>query len=372
MILDVLNMGSELGVLLKQKVSQQLYDFFTGINTSKGSLPRQGNNTKIYTTLLATDDLPRDFVQGVAKAVEVKLAMDVKSFLQQSIKETPQEVTIGSIMRSIPVTVLNKGAGAGDSITEIMRDKMNAVVSNQLELQESIQYEIERDAIQFSDVYVSVSNKKSILVGEAQNSSLIIDRDANPTYVNCLIHYITGRGEIKNVEFTISVEVVPRYVDRNELRVRLNSYSSRNFYRDFVAVEKGEKNFLLDWMLDLKTMKYKAKAAATGGMDIFSVIDKYRLLNDMGVNVYPFVCLLISSDFADELMTKENLNIKTEAKTIMKKMFMMGMFEYDQDRDIMNILYDGDRGWRKCSGDDITRDTDKYAKELKQLIKFNR
>ena len=97
-----------------------------------------------------------------------------------------------------------------------------------------------------------------------------------------------------------------------------------------------------------------------------------NFLNDMGVNVYPFACLLMSSEFADELMTKENLNIKTEAKTIMKKMFMMGIFEYDQDRDIMNILYDGDSGWRKCSGDDISRDTDKYAKELKQLIKFNR
>lgn len=367
MILDTLKIGNDLGLLLKQRVAQGIYDTFTGISTSKGSLSRQGNITKIVVPCIASDDMPMDYVTEVAQGNAVKVAMDAKTFLEQTIKDSPQEVNIATVMRSIPITVLNKGAGTTAAISDILKDRLNTSVSERLLTREALEYEIEKKAIMFSDVDIEVQYSEA-----PSGNTIINDRNALPVTVNCEIKYITGKGEIKTVNYTISVECAPRYVNSNELRTRISSYSNKGFYKNFVRVEKGEINFLLDWMLDLKMLRYKAKAAAKGDASIFHVIDKYKLINDMGVTVYPFLTLLLSNNFVDELNTKEHLDIFREGSHIMKSFFAMGIYIYDQDMDVLHIRYDGDPDWKKYRFDDFARDTSKYERQLKELVKFNK
>lgn len=366
MFVELATIGGDTATLLKQKVSQGIYDFLTGINTAKGSLPRQGNLTKVVAPLIATDDLPKDQVIEIAKATEIKLAMDVKSFLEACIRETPQDVNIGSIMKSIPITVINRGGGHSDSVTEQLQNRFNTHIGDKLLPKESLQYEIEHEAILYADVDVVCYSEA------ATGTGIVSDRAGLPTTVHCEIKYITGRGEVKTVQFAISVECTPRYVSSNDLRVRLASYNSRDFYRNFVRMEKGEINFITDWMLDLKMLKLKAKSAAKGNADIFHIIDNKRLLNDMGVNVYPFVTMLVSANFADELMAKESLDMYSHANQIMKKFFCMGIYIYDQDMDTVEFMYDGDKGFKKVLFDDLAKDSSKYERELKQLIRFNK
>lgn len=370
MVLESLKIGTDLSVLLKQKVAQSVYDALTGVATAKGSLPRQGNMTKIVAPLIATDDIPADDVVRVAKATEIKLAMDVRTYLETNIRETAQDVNVGNVMRSIPVTILNKGAGNNQSITEMMRDRFNVAASDRLGLtvQESLQYELEKEAIEFSDVHCTVHYSEA----GGNGSNIISDRNALPTHVRCEVKYVTGRGEIKTAEFSVSVECAPKYVNSNELRARISSYSNRDFYKNFVRMEKGEINFITDWLLDLKMLKYKAKAASKGNNNIFNIVDRYRLLNDMGVNVYPFLTMLLSNTFVDDLRNKEHMDLYRDGNEVMKKFFAMGIYMYDQDMNTIEIKYDGDRDWKKYPFDDIGRDTDKYERQLRELVKFNK
>lgn len=368
MIIEGLTLGADTMTLLKNKVGQMTYDFLTRMNTDKGSLPRQGNIAKITAPFIATSDIPKEEVIQAAKAVEIKLAMDVRTFLEINIKETAADLNIRDVMNSIPITVLNKGAGNSDSITEIVRDRFNGVLSDKLLTKEALEYDMSKEAIAFSEVRVTAHYSEAM----ASSSGIVSDRNALPTTVRVGIKYITGRGEVKDVEFNVSIECIPRYIDSEDLRVRLGSYSNKDFYKNFVRLEKGEINFLTDWMLDLKMLKAKAKAAARGDRDIFHIIDQKRLLNDMGVNVYPFLVMMVSSEFNDMLRTKDHLNLYEDANDIMKKFFCMGILIYNQENARLSIKYDGDKAFKECLFDDIGKDTAKYERELKQLIKFNR
>lgn len=360
--------GSEIGELVKQRVVQKVYDALTNENNDRGSISSQGGANIIHIPFISTKDIPMDTVSQTAKSTEIKFAMDIKMYLESCINADANSVQLHHVMHNLPITIVGRGGrGNNAAISDMLRDRFNASVSDAIGMhQESL-----NSINDFVKDFALVDCCKVSLVSEAATGTPVFsDRNALPTYVRASIRYITGRGEIKDVEFTIGVQCSARYVDEDELMTRICNYDNKDFYRKFVLLERGEVNFITDLMLDLKNVVASSRSAARGKDDIFNMMDRHHMLKEFGVHIYPYLTFLVSNEFVERALKQNNMDIHTDINTIMKTFMALGFYIYYPEMDKVRIFYDGDRHWNEVLFSDLARDTAKWERELKNLIKL--
>ena len=373
MIIGELALSGSIETLVRQKVAQGIYDFASSVFEPKAGLMESVAMTNITIPLVATNDIPKEEVLQVAKTNEVKVGWAIKKYLELAIENTPHDVKLSTVLKNLPITIINKGhTAAGSNVLSNVFGKLGVKVEGAEAIGENMFKEHLEISIAVKTNEFTKPRSHVRYYGEADNSGFIKDRIGDATHVTCEMKYIKNDNEIKTVTYTISVECYPRYVDSTELMSRLSTYDNRRFFKQFVLLERGEIEFLGDWALDLKLLDDMAKSKVQGDNALFSIIDKFNLLQNIGVNIYPFLSIMVSKDFADKMLANEHFDIYAEASTIFQKLFAMGLYIYNTNTEVVDILFDGDAEFKSYTMDDISRDTAKYERELKNLIKFNK
>lgn len=380
MIFDEHAMSEHLLTLAKQTVAQTMYDFLTGLVSSPKSITRAGNISYFQIPMIISDDIPKDSAEEAANTAQVKLAWDIKTYIEAFISCNPMDTTPVAIMKGVPITVINKGYGYDDSIDkrfsvagiQIVRPYEKATSpSMAISFEES---KVEIKAGEFAKINKNKKPSNALFAeGNKLKEMVFTEKKANPTRIEVNVKYKTNTNEIKENTLIFSVECTPRYVDISELMVRMSTYDNRKFYRDFVKLEAGEISFISDMMLNLKMLNERAKARATGrGAELFNIIDRFSLLRDMGVSVCPFLMLLVSDTFVQKMEESEAMDVKKEIQKILSSFFAMGMFIYSERTNTYDIFYDGDKQWKTYTRSAVESETSKYERQIKELIRFNK
>ena len=356
--------------ILRHHVAQRIFDFFGGIANGPDSVTRAGNVTSFHIPMIFTKDIPRDHAEAMCTSAQVKLAWDIKKYVELLLEDNPRNVSLFNVVKKIPITVVNKRSYMDPNVTNrFERLGVNIVNAGATEGAYS-------EAEDFAKEFASVNrSSKSSIFGEAR---LADDTQAtnlsSATNIKCKIHYITGNNvSINDVEYILSVRVIPKYVDNAELMSRFSAYDSRYFYRQMVKLERGEINFFTGLLLDLKNTVAKAKYAANKHKDpIFEMVDKFSLLKNMMINVCPFLMIGISENFVKQLLESQAMNVEKDIRDILNSFCAMGMFIYRPERNAISMYYDGDANWSTYGMDAVISDTERYAKELRELVKFTK
>lgn len=374
MIVEAHLMDSDLDGLLRNKVGQALYDFITAFTNPKKSFISAVNSTNIEFPVIYSDDMYIEQVYDIAKTIEIKLAYDIKKFLEIDINSSPEEVKYAKLVKDLPITILDRGDGNSNLLSKAFENlgvEISVTDSTGKTYSEAmINERIQKMAVKFAKGYTS---PKAKLFGEA-NSAIISERNAIPSQVEVEVKYITGKKEVNTIKYTISVQCIPKKVEFNELAERIGLYDNKNFFKKFVQLERGQISFISDWLLDLKNLHNRAKANSQGAKNIFNIVDKLNLLQETGVNIYPFTMLIVSNELVEKVMKDHGIDMrsKAEAHRVMKKFFAMGISIYQPETDLVDIIYDGDVDYTTHQYSDFGKDISKYERELKQLIKFNK
>lgn len=349
------NIGEILGSILSSKVSFGIKRALFNTISRSSSIPASASASTIVFPVIVTDDISKDIAMEISKSAEVKIAYDVKRILERDLMDSPQDTKYESIVGMLPFD--RQGAVDISTLTSL-KDNVD------------VEFELKKEAMDYVQNKIKDVNIK--LYSEAK-SFIIKERGSQPTSIDIEIKYITGKGkgDIKTITYNIGVSAVPRYVEEETLRLKLSTYDNRRFFKKYISLTNSEKHFVKDFLLDYKVMREMAKER-TKTSSVFKDIEKARLQKDMGLNKYPFAVFLISKDCVEKLNDSEKMDIYSESKVIMKKLMAMGLYIYNSDTDIIEIKYDGDKKFTSYPFDEVAKDTSRYEKELKQLVRLNK
>lgn len=362
--------------ILRHHVAQRFFDFMGGIASGPDSITKAGNVTSFAIPMIfpKDNDIPRDHVESMCLSAQVKLAWDIKKYVELLLEDNPRNVSLFNIVKKIPITIVNKRSFMDPNITSRF-ERLGINIVNTATSSDRTYSEVEDFAKEFAsfnrnkkeDIFSVYSESR--LADDTQNTNL-----SSATNIKCKIHYVTGNNAtINDVEYILSVKVIPKYVDSAELLSRFSSYDARYFYRQLVKLEKGEINFFTGLLLDLKNTVDKAKYAANRHKDpVFEMIDKFSLLKNMMINICPFLMIGLSENFVKKLLETQAMDVEKDIKDVLKSFCAMGMFIYRPERNAISMFYDGDVNWATYGMDAVISDTERYARELRELVKFTK
>jgi hypothetical protein len=348
--------GEILGTILSSKVSLSIKKTLFNTISKNTSITRSAQGSSIVFPVIATDDITKDVTMELAKSAEVKIAYDIKRILERDIASGPDKVNYQSVVEMLPFD--NSGAVDLATLNGLKNSELDAKIT------------LEREAI---DYVASRIKDVNVEVYSEAKSYLIKERGSEPTNIEIEVKYVTGgnKNEIKSIRYNMAIQAVPRYVPATTLRMKLSTYDTKRFFKRFVSLTNPEKHFVKDFLIDYDVMKEMAKER-TKKNSVFKEIEQARLKKDMGLQKYPFSVFLVTKDFVDKLESSEKMDMYNESQMIMKKLMAMGIYIYDTDTDLVEIKYDGDKVFTKYPFDEVAKDTSRYEKELKQLVRLNK
>lgn len=357
-MLDDHEVGELLSHLVVTKVTMGIRRLLINAISRDDSIPQSAHANYITFPVVVTEDISKEVAMEMSKSVEIKIAYDVKRILQRHINEGPKDVQYDYMMNYLPI---DKSTRAVDTTSmRITREALEAKKPEVILEQEAVDYVKNK-------VYVNVDVN---YISEA-HSHILKERGANPTNIDVEIKYINSKNDIQSTEYNLAIRAMPRYVDSNTLRMKLSTYDTDRFYKKFVKLTNDEETFIKDFLLDIDLMKAQAEEAVKGN-SVFRKIDRKNLIRDMGIKKYPFTVFMLSEKFVKKLKSSEKMDIYQESRKIMKKLLAMALIIYDQDTDIVKLQYDGDDKFTKYPFDEVAKDTSRYEKELKQLVRLNK
>lgn len=375
-------LGTSLTSILTARFGQALKDMTGNTKTEvKGrSLTDAANVTNIIIPFILTPDIVREKGLEAAKNAEIKLAWDMKKIASVLLEDTTggvNNIKFENLIKKLPITVINKAEDGASTVNGV--DITNSLFGenvNVIDMTESdiMANKLEQEAISYA-IDVIESPDRSYYSEVDIKTGIITDRASVPTQIQMKIKYGSQKdGEsiaVREIEYIVSIHTIIRRVDETDLLNRLIDSDGRKFWKNFVKYEKGEISFFGDLLLQFNNLKRLAqtKARRTEG-DIFDTIDRYKLLQNLGQNVYPFTTIMVSEEFNNKLKAS-GLDMKRDIVGILDSLLGLGAFIYYQDTDLVDVYYDGDTGFTTYTFDEITKDTLKYEKQIKELLRFN-
>ena len=339
-----------------------------GLATGKTSLINAGNNNIISFPIIVSDDISHDVAEDIMKDVETVLAIATKNFIEGDISKAPTELSMDAIMSSLPITRINNAALDSSS-----------TAANVAALATGIGYDKDKDSgIVYSeaierakDKFLAMGSDNFRKYAEAQGIEIYRERGSSGTFIRVLVPYITGKGEVKNVEVQLGFEGIIRFVPTDELVTRIGSFDPNRFYKSFIKLNKKEISFMSDFLLEMDRLKVEAKSVATSNY-LWRTLETMNRRRDIFVNSYPFSTFVISDYVADEIRDKYAIDTNNDKhiQSIMKSFFAFAFYEVNTSTNVINVMRDGDNMSRKTTVDDIVRNTTKVERKLRELVKL--
>ena len=140
------------------------------------------------------------------------------------------------------------------------------------------------------------------------------------------------------------------------------------FNKNYESYQKGLKGFWSSVVMDIDAIKAKVKDKAD--RKILSELDilKRNVLDNKRIKPYNFFALN-SKSFSEIMQGKTDV---TTSNALLTRLSSLGLFLYDGSSYKVDYYYRGDRHFQSDELQNMVADTDKYQKELKNLIKMNR
>lgn len=202
------------------------------------------------------------------------------------------------------------------------------------------------------------------LFGESNMSQ----RDGIGTIVDVVVPTMDSKGQIGNYKTTLTVKVTMVPVETSDIYDVFVTNAQNRFNKNYDDYQKGMKSFWANVVMDIDAIKSKAKDKAD--RKILSELDilKRNVLDDKRIKPYNFFALNKTS-YGEIMQGKTDV---TTANALLTRLSSLGVFLYDGGSYKVDYYYRGDRHFLSDEVQNLVSDTDKYQKELKNLIKMNR
>ena len=208
-------------------------------------------------------------------------------------------------------------------------------------------------------------NKSTTLYGENNNIS---QRDGIGTIVDVVVPTMDSKGQLGNYKTTLTVKVTMIPVETSDVYELIVTNAQNRFNQRYNEYEKGRKKFWSDVIMNIENIKARAKDKAD--RKILSELDILRRNVLDGKKLKPYNFFAMNKSTFNEIMKG-----KTDATTVnatLTRLSSLGLFLYDGSNYKVDYYYRGDKQFQSDELQNLVSDTDKYQKELKNLIKMNR
>ena len=203
------------------------------------------------------------------------------------------------------------------------------------------------------------------LYGESNNIST---RDGIGTIIDVVVPTMDSKGQLGNYKTTLTVRVTMIPTEASDLYDLFVTNAQSRFNRNYESYQKGLKGFWSNVVMDIDAIKAKAKDKAD--RKILSELDilKRNVLDAKRIKPYNFFALN-DKTFSDIMQGKKDVST---VNALLTRLSSLGIFLYDGSSYTVDYYYRGDRQYQSDELQNMVADTDKYQKELKNLIKMNR
>ena len=203
------------------------------------------------------------------------------------------------------------------------------------------------------------------LYKEATNMA---QRDGIGTIVDVVVPTMDSKGQIGNYKTTLTVKVTMIPTETSDIYDLFVTNAQNRFNKNYDEFQKGRKSFWANVVMDIDAIKAKAKDKAD--RKILSELDilKRNVLDAKKIKPYNFFALNKTS-FGEIMQGKTDV---TTTNALLTRLSSLGLFLYDGSSYKVDYYYRGDRNFQADELQNLVSDTDKYQKELKNLIKMNR
>ena len=196
----------------------------------------------------------------------------------------------------------------------------------------------------------------------------ITQRDGIGTIVDVVVPTMDSKGQLGNYKTTLTVKVTMIPTETSDLYDLFVTNAQNRFNKNYDEFQKGRKGFWANVVMDIDAIKAKAKDKAD--RKILSELDilKRNVLDAKKIKPYNYFALNKAS-FSEIMQGKTDV---TTTNALLTRLSSLGIFLYDGSSYKVDYYYRGDRHFLSDELQNLVTDTDKYQKELKNLIKMNR
>lgn len=209
------------------------------------------------------------------------------------------------------------------------------------------------------------SKANATLYKEATN---IAQRDGIGTIIDVTVPTMDSKGQLGNYKTTLTVKVTMIPTETSDIYDLFVTNAQNRFNKNYDEFQKNRKGFWANVVMDIDAIKAKAKDKAD--RKILSELDilKRNVLDAKKIKPYNYFALNKSS-FSEIMQGKTDV---TTTNALLTRLSSLGLFLYDGSSYKVDYYYRGDRHFQSDELQNLVTDTDKYQKELKNLIKMNR
>jgi len=146
----------------------------------------------------------------------------------------------------------------------------------------------------------------------------------------------------------------------------------------FIKWTTGEINFVRDFVLNLDIFKKTTKSRAGVNSHWWDAL-KHRA-NDAKISkleatrLLPNTTLVMSREEVDEIRANYGYDLLSPgiASRVMKEYFLLGLVVISTSDEIVQVLYDGQKGFQTYTFKALERETNESERTLKELLKNRR
>ena len=207
--------------------------------------------------------------------------------------------------------------------------------------------------------------KSTKLYGENNN---ITQRDGIGTIVDVVVPTMDSKGQLGNYKTTLTIKVTMIPVETSDVYELIVTNAQNRFNQRYDEYEKGRKKFWADVVMNIENIKARAKDKAD--RKILSELDILRRNVLDGKKLKPYNFFAMNKSTFNEIMKGKTDD--TTVNAMLTRLSSLGVFLYDGSNYKVDYYYRGDRQFQSDELQNLVSDTDKYQKELKNLIKMNR
>lgn len=353
------------GTLLIAPVINTVIDVMDPNISQLGNSRNMISNNVIDLTCITSDDLSSSITKDYCKSLEVIYAMMIRSLISSQTRSRLKNNS-GSIFRDIPIQnaydglILDKEGNFSQFTSQWLKGKFRAPYSGKAAI--SVFNESKIDELE-----KEYRNLLRVEAGIESDPFLKETRGAGPKFIDIELSTtdLSGKAATKNLSIGVAVrpkmvsaaDVFSFMVKRNASALEPDKTAKVGFLKSITKLFSREK--VVKDAIDNGTASGKA---ASG---LYSTMQKIKNIKK------PFVCILISSEIADELKAKYKIDIMNPGviRSLYKAYPIMSIGIYNSDRDKYFISVTPDAPMNEYTASELSSEISGYEKQLADIVR---
>lgn len=330
-----------------------------------GSARNMISNNVIDLTCITSDDLSSTITKDYCKSLEVIYAMMIRSLISSQTRSRLKN-TSGSIFKDIPIQnaydglTLDKDGNLAQFTSNWFKGKFRAPYSGKAAVavfNESKLAELEKE----------YRNLVNLGAGIESDPFLKETRGAGPKFIDIELSTTSLDGKAATKNLSIGVAVRPKMVSAADVFSFMVKRNASALEPDKTA----KVGFLKSVTKLFSREKVVKEAMGNGSASGKAASGLYKTMQKIKNIKKPFVCLLLSSEIADELRDKYKINIMDPGviRGLYKAYPIMSIGIYNADRDKYFISVTPDAPMNEYTASELSSEISGYEKQLADIVR---